>query len=255
MKKSQSLILFNILFAIITLSFTIIAYAEKTSTTPIELNPNLITRGTPASDFTAKDLLTDTTFTFSNLAGKVIILDFFSTSCIPCVHSVPELLKANVKYSSADLEIVSVDVDLNDSEAQIENFANGWEIDWKVVKDSGDLAFYYQLLEIPTFYVIDQDLLVYQAIFGSESAIQMLDSFILELLPSYSSSPDPTITPGGGPIPEFWANNWYWFLLGGVMLIVVIGLMVQRRRVVLHNRKVREQKREAKQRRYRKRER
>jgi len=254
MKKSQSLILFSILLTIITFSTTMTVFAEKTDIIPTNVNPNLITRGTPAVDFTAKDVLTDISFTFSSLAGKVIVLDFFSTTCIPCVHSVPELLKANIKYSSADFEIVSVDVDSNDTEAAIENFAEGWTIDWKMVRDNGDLANYYQLLEIPTFYIIDQDMLIYQAIFGSEEAIKLLDSFILELLPSYSTAPNPTVGPGN-PVSEFWAKNWYWFILGGVMFIVVTGLLIQRRRIVIHNKKVRKQKQEARQKRYRKRER
>jgi hypothetical protein len=44
-------------------------------------------------------------------------------------------------------------------------------------------------------------------------------------------------------------------VLGGVMFIVVIGFMVQRRRIVLQNKEVRAQKAEAKRRRIRKRER
>ena len=91
MKKIQSIILFSITFTLITLSTTITAFAEKQNTIPTEINPNLITRGTPALQFTIEDIMSDTTFSFSSFLGKVVVLDFFSTSCIPCVHSIPEL--------------------------------------------------------------------------------------------------------------------------------------------------------------------
>ena len=136
MKKTQSIILFSIIFTLITLSSTIAAFAEKPNTTPLEINPNLITRGTPALLFTIEDILTDTIFTFESLKNKVVVLDFFSTSCLPCVHSIPELKKAKAKYSSDDFEIVSIDVDLDDDEAEIEAFASGYEMDWKIARDT-----------------------------------------------------------------------------------------------------------------------
>jgi thiol-disulfide isomerase/thioredoxin len=254
MKKSQSLILSSIIFTLIVLSTTVTIFAEKPNSTLQVINPNLITRGTPALQFTIEDIMSDTAFSFSSFYGKVVVLDFFSTTCIPCIHSIPELRAAKAKYSSADLEIVSVDVDLNDDENEIEIFASEVSMNWKIVRDTIDINLYYELISIPTFYIIDQDQYIYQALFANEEAFKLLDSFLLELLPDYSNSPNPTNNPGG-PIPEFWAKNWYWFLLGGVMFVVVVGLMVQRRRIVLHNRKVRAQKIDARQRRVRKKER
>ena len=251
MKKIQSIILFSIIFTLITLSTTIAAFAEKPNTTPLEISPNLITRGTPALLFTVEDVITDTIFSFSSFEGKVVVLDFFSTTCLPCIYSIPELKKAKTKYSSDDLEIVSISVDLNDTEADIEHFYSDFGLSWKMVSDTLGISIYYQLLTIPTFYVIDQDQYIYQAIFGDDN-FDELDGFILELLPEYSTA---NPTNNDGTLSEFWAKNWYWFTLGGVMFIVVIGLFIQRRRIVLHNRKVRSQKTEARQKRLRKKER
>ena len=250
MKKTQSIILFSIIFTLITLSTTIAVFAEKSNTTPLEINPNYIIRGTPAMQWTLEDILSDTTFSFESLSGKVVVLDF--TISVSFEYSIPELINAKAKYSADDLEIISVVLDLNDSEEEIEQFAADNDMDWKIIRDTIGIASFYELLGFPTFYVIDQEQIVYQAILGDDN-FDELDGFILELLPEYSSSPNPT--NNGGPFPEFWAKNWYWFLLGGVMFVVVTGLMVQRRRIVLHNRKVREQKTEARQRRVRKKER
>ena len=252
MKKIQSVILFSIILTLFTISTTLNAFAENPEIVPPRIDPNLITRGTPALLFTVEDVITDTIFSFESFKGKVVVLDFFTTTCLPCIYSIPELKKAKAKYSSDDLEIISISVDLNDTEAAIEHFYSDFGLSWKMVSDTLGINTYYQLLTIPTFYVIDQDQYIYQAIFGNDN-FDELDGFILELLPEYSSSPNPT--NNGGSFPEFWAKNWYWFLLGGVMFVVVTGLMVQRRRIVLHNRKVREQKTEARQRRVRKKER
>jgi len=250
MKKTQSIILFSIIFTLIALSTTIAAFAEKPNTTLLEISPNLITRGTPALLFIVKDVITDTIFSFESFKGKVVVLDFFSTTSF-LLYSVPELKKAKTKYSSDDLEIVSISVDLNDTEADIVHFASDFGTSWKMVSDTIGISTYYQLLTIPTFYIIDQDQYIYQAVIGNDN-FDELDGFILELLPEYSSSPNPT---NNGGLSEFWAKNWYWFALGGVMFFVVIGFMIQRRRIVLQNKKVRAQKAEAKQRRVRKRER
>lgn len=252
MKKIQSVMLFGIILTLITISTTFTVLAENPNTLKPKIDPNIITRGTPALLFTIEDVLTDTIFSFESFKGKVVVLDFFSTTCLPCEDSVPELKNAKAKYSSDDLEIISIDVDLNDTETDIEHFASDFGISWKMVSDTLGINTYYQLITIPTFYVIDQDQYIYQAIFGLYN-FDELDGFILELLPEYSSSPNPS--NGNGTPSEFWGKNWYWFLLSGVIFVIVTGLVIQRRRIVLHNRKVRAQKMDARQRRVRKRER
>lgn len=252
MKKIQSVMLFGIILTLITISTTFTVLAENPNTLKPKIDPNIITRGTPALLFTVEDVLTNTIFSFESFKGKVVVLDFFSTPYELCEDSISELKKAKAKYSSDDLEIVSIDVDLNDTETDIEHFASDFGISWKMVSDTLGINTYYQLITIPTFYVIDQDQYIYQAIFGLYN-FDELDGFILELLPEYSSSPNPS--NGNGTPSEFWGKNWYWFLLSGVIFVIVTGLVIQRRRIVLHNRKVRAQKMDARQRRVRKRER
>lgn len=252
MKKIQSVMLFGIILTLITISTTFTVLAENPNTLKPKIDPNIITRGTPALLFTVEDVLTNTIFSFESFKGKVVVLDFFSTPYELCEDSISELKKAKAKYSSDDLEIVSIDVDLNDTETDIEQFASYFGISWKMASDTLGINTYYQLITIPTFYVIDQDQYIYQAIFGLYNYDE-LDRFILELLPEYSSSPNPS--NGNGTPSEFWGKNWYWFLLSGVIFVIVTGLVIQRRRIVLHNRKVRAQKMDARQRRVRKRER
>ena len=153
MKKTQSIILFSIIFTLVTLSTTITAFAEKQNTTPLEINPNLITRGTPAYPFTLEDILTDTMFSFASLEGKVVVLDFFSILVADFIlrRSIPELIAAKAKYSSADFEIISIDIEPTDTEPEIESFADYYGIDWKVVMGTTDIVNYYELLNLHTF--------------------------------------------------------------------------------------------------------
>lgn len=253
MKKTQSIILFSIILTLLSISTSVTAFVEKPNVIP-GIYPNVISRGTPTYPFTLKDVLTDIIFSFASMEGKVVVLDFFSLSIVDTIsnRSRTELIAAKAKYSATDFEIISIDIEPTDTEPEIEAYAAFYGMDWKVVMGTTDLVNYYELVFVPAFYVIDQELYIYQAVYGEEY-FDELDRFVLELLPEYSVSTNPT--NGGGPIPEFWVNNWYWFVLGGVMFIVVIGLVIQRRRIVLHNRKVRSQKTEARQKRLRKKER
>ena len=45
-----------------------------------------------APDFTAKDL-NGNTITLSELKGKVILLDFWASWCVPCKKSMPHLIE------------------------------------------------------------------------------------------------------------------------------------------------------------------
>lgn len=60
-------------------------------------------------DFEAFDI-TGKTFKLSDFNGKVILLDFWTTYCFPCIESIPELKELNDKYQK-DLTIIGFNLD------------------------------------------------------------------------------------------------------------------------------------------------
>lgn len=66
--------------------------------------------GCPAPDFTANDI-NGKPFTLSSLRGKVVIIDFWASWCVPCRKSNPHMRGLYDKYHARGLDIVYVSDD------------------------------------------------------------------------------------------------------------------------------------------------
>lgn len=72
--------------------------------------------GMPAPDFTANDI-NGKPFTLSSLKGKVVIIDFWASWCVPCRKSNPHMRELYNKYHSRGLDLVYVSDDDSKPEA------------------------------------------------------------------------------------------------------------------------------------------
>lgn len=66
--------------------------------------------GKPAPDFTANDI-NGKPFTLSSLKGKVVIIDFWASWCVPCRKSNPHMRELYAKYHKKGLDMVYVSDD------------------------------------------------------------------------------------------------------------------------------------------------
>ena len=66
--------------------------------------------GKQAPDFTAKDI-NGQQFTLSSLKGKVVIIDFWASWCVPCRKSNPHMRELYQKYHAKGLDLVYVSDD------------------------------------------------------------------------------------------------------------------------------------------------
>jgi thiol-disulfide isomerase/thioredoxin len=194
---------------------------------------NLLDVGTVGKDWTLKDILTDNSITFSSFSGKVIVMDFFATWCVPCQESMAEFATLKNSFSSSELVIISVCAETI-PETTVENFASNFNMNWKIVIDDFDLPTHYEVSNIPTIYIFDTTLKIHYRNAGSLSAASMT-SIVNSIL-----NPSSTPQPSGSPSDGFWSKNWYWFGIALVFIIVGISVYVQRRKVIEHNKKVRE---------------
>ncbi|MDR2169308.1 MAG: redoxin domain-containing protein [Planctomycetaceae bacterium] len=66
-------------------------------------------------------------------AGKVVLLEFWATWCIPCIEEIPNLKKTYEKYHQQGFEIIgiSVDEDLKKLQEGLEKY----KFDWTVIAD------------------------------------------------------------------------------------------------------------------------
>lgn len=66
--------------------------------------------GKPAPELRLKSA-NGTEQTLSSLRGKTVLLDFWATTCAPCVSALPELVKLHNEAKGTDLVIISIDSD------------------------------------------------------------------------------------------------------------------------------------------------
>jgi thiol-disulfide isomerase/thioredoxin len=89
-------------------------------------------------------------------AGKVIVLDFWASWCVPCRRSFPWLNTMHRKYADEGLLIVGVNLDMERAEA--ERFLSEFPADFRIVYDDGmALAQRFEVMAMPTSFVIGRD--------------------------------------------------------------------------------------------------
>ena len=84
------------------------------------ISVNAQTSLTTAVDFTVTDVHGETHNLFSLLnEGKYVIVDFFFTTCGPCIASVPTLNQSFIDYGCNTGEVFYISIDDGDSDAEV----------------------------------------------------------------------------------------------------------------------------------------
>ncbi len=187
--------------------------------------------GTTAANFYLTDILSNQTFSLADFQGKTIILDLFTTWCPPCRESVPRMRDIYNSYSAEELTIISVDIDVNETESLVRTFILEYEMEWFVALDNDSIVrSYYGSGYIPTMYIIDQNqTIVYSEVgFYFTNIINTLDELSLEpisSLPTYDSY-DPS--DFFSQINDFFGSML--FIIVCVLVIVIIFAVIYIRR-------------------------
>ena len=110
---------------------------------------------------------------FSDYKGKVLVLDFYATWCVPCRDSVPHLIGLQKKFEDQGLRVIGLNVGGPGDEQEVPAFAKQFGIQYPLAKPDGDLVSF--LLSdsdaIPQTFVFDrQGQLVQRFVgFGSDT--------------------------------------------------------------------------------------
>jgi peroxiredoxin len=117
---------------------------------------NLERLGTPLDlEFTALD---GREINLSRLKGKVVLIDFWATTCLPCVRELPDMKKLYSKFKPQGFEIIGISLD--SKKEVLERFIQTNEIPWpQYFDDAGErspLAKTFGIEGIPVVWLVDR---------------------------------------------------------------------------------------------------
>ncbi len=151
----------------------------------------------PEFDVSLSWLNVERPLTLMDLRGKVVILDFWTSSCINCLHIVPDLRKLERKYGQ-NLAIIGVHSPKFDHEKNLEALRSSvvrYGLRHPVVSDVNFLTWKrYGVRAWPTLVVIDPEGGVVGRIAG-EGHHELLDNIVGDLLKRFRTKLDPRPLP------------------------------------------------------------
>ncbi len=107
----------------------------------------------PAPDFDLTDL-NGRKWSLAKLKGKVVVLNFWYTSCTPCIEEMPELNEIVKMYPSE--KVVFLALTFNDA-PKLKTFFKTHEFSYNILPDSKVVDQHYQISGWPTSLVIDKN--------------------------------------------------------------------------------------------------
>lgn len=116
--------------------------------------------GSTAPDFTATDTHGETHTLYDYLEdGKVVVLDFFFTTCGPCQFYSPQVNLAYEKYGCNTADVIFMAIDWGDTNAEVIAYDEEYQIEYPSISgtEGGGNAIVnaYNVTGFPTFFVID----------------------------------------------------------------------------------------------------
>ena len=114
--------------------------------------------GHEAPDFTITDVQGRGTFQLSKNHGKVVLIEFFSTTCEHCQSYQPTLNEIRNMYSDNTLTMISISASwAHDSEDSVRIYAEEKGINWYIAPDMGSITDDYDVGPTPTTIIVDKD--------------------------------------------------------------------------------------------------
>lgn len=114
---------------------------------------------------TARDTAPNVTFTtltgqkigMEELRGKVVLVNFWATTCPGCIAEMPDLIDTYNRYRERGFEVVAVAM-AYDPPTQVANYARNNNLPFPVALDTqGEIATAFKEVKLtPTTYVVDQ---------------------------------------------------------------------------------------------------
>jgi peroxiredoxin len=112
--------------------------------------------GAPAPELTARLLDRVATVRLSSNVGKVTIVNFWATWCVPCREEMPAIQAYFDKHKSQGLEVLAISMDDPDALDRVRKAAAGFTFP-VALKADADFRGFGRIWRMPSTFVIDRD--------------------------------------------------------------------------------------------------
>ncbi len=110
--------------------------------------------GAAAPDFMLSDL-DGKRFYLSEQKGNIILLNFWSVHCMPCIQEMPHLQERSMAYKEKKVLVVGICTDREEA-GYIQSFLQSMRVNYPVLLDSdNNIVRQYGVTALPTTYIID----------------------------------------------------------------------------------------------------
>jgi thiol-disulfide isomerase/thioredoxin len=132
---------------------------SKHSLSPAE---SLLHKKTPP--IILKDM-NNTSCSLKDFTGRVLLMEFTSVSCGPCLMSIPMLNRLHKEYDREDLNIISIETITGNPDV-LRNYVQQNKIRYPFFLTSGDATKKYHIHAVPTFFILDKNRRIIKIIHG-----------------------------------------------------------------------------------------
>ena len=137
----------------------------------------------PAPEFSLSTL-DQQPINLSDYKGKVVVLNFWATYCIPCRIEMPSLEKLSQKYKDNDVSVVAISLD-EDKEKAIKMLVNRMNLTFPIALEGQASGDDYQVSVLPVTYIIGKDGLLLGRVVGdrdwaSEEADELMKAVLID---------------------------------------------------------------------------
>jgi thiol-disulfide isomerase/thioredoxin len=129
---------------------------------------------------------------FSQLKGKVVVVNFWATWCAPCKGEMPEFVKAHAAYRDRGVEFIGAANEPRSAKAKVREFVQGLQIQFPVWLEASED--HMKALGVgpglPATVIVDRQGRVAARITGVTDAAQLRE--LLDRILSEQAAPEPT---------------------------------------------------------------
>ena len=131
-------------------------------------------KGSKMADFTLPDV-NGTLVSGKDLKGKIVVYNFWFTSCRPCIEELPQLNELVEKYGD---QVTFIAPTFNDK-TLVDRFLKRREFNYQILTDGTELSKAMGITSYPTHIIVDQEGVIRKVFIGANESIgRKLDSAI-----------------------------------------------------------------------------